>query len=448
MRLKIIHLKNVIRLFVLIASFTCTVGLAAVPVPAGTNPDVNSVAPMLKKAIPAVVHIQTVQLAAGKENPKPEIGTGSGVIVDAPKGYVVTNWHVIKGADEIMVMLDDGRTLPAKVIGGDAPTDVALIQIHAPNLQAMPLGNSDNLQVGDFVLAIGNPFGLSQSVTSGIISGLGRSELGIEGYEDFIQTDASINPGNSGGALINFSGELVGINTAILGPNGASIGIGFAIPVNMVRSVIDQLIEFGNVKRGILGMIGQSISPQLATSFGLKSTQGAIIAHVLPESPAMAAGIKPGDVITAVNGHDIHSASDLRNRLSLTPIGDSLTIALIRSGKTQTIRLAVQDPSTFKTHIAEIYPPLQGLEVKPVKDIFPGHGELSGLQIISVTPGSPAYRFGFQPNDIITAANQQPVATLADLSAALKTQKKDEGLLLLVARGPTSIFVVVPPPNS
>lgn len=445
MLLKITPWKNTTKYFAtLFTSFYCALCFATAPA-LGTVPPQHTVAPMLKKAIPAVVHIQTVSVPpAGAENQKPQVGTGSGVIIDASKGYVITNWHVIKAADELMVMLDDGRTLPAKVLGGDAPTDVALIQISAPNLQVMPMGNSDKLQVGDFVLAIGNPFGLSQSVTSGIISGLGRSELGIEGYEDFIQTDASINPGNSGGALINFNGELIGINTAILGPNGANIGIGFAIPINMVRSVVDQLLEYGTVKRGVLGMVGQPVTPQLATAFGLSNTQGAVISHVIPESPAMTAGIKPGDVITTVNGHPVLSAHDLRNRLSLTPIGDSLSIALIRKGKNETITLTVQDPATLKTHIADIYPPLLGLETKPMHDTLPGHGEISGLAIISVIPGSPAYRFGFRPGDIILTANQKPVASLDDLGKAVAAKKKDEGLLLLVARGPSSSFVVVP----
>jgi Do/DeqQ family serine protease len=269
------------------------------------------------------------------------LSAGSGVIVDARRGYVLTNSHVVANAAEVQVTLKDGRTYPARLVGSDPETDIALLQLDASDLTAVPLGDSGRLQVGDLVIAIGNPFGLGQTVTSGIVSALGRSGLGIEGYEDFIQTDASVNPGNSGGALVNSRGELVGINTAILGPTGGNIGIGFAVPVNMARAVMTQLIEHGEVRRGRLGITIQDLTPSLADAIGLELRGGAVISEIEAGSAAARAGLAPGDVIVAVNGQPVLDADDLRNLIGLMPVGSTLAIVLYREGRERSVAAQV-----------------------------------------------------------------------------------------------------------
>jgi Do/DeqQ family serine protease len=268
--------------------------------------------------------------------------TGSGVIVDAAQGYVLTNGHVVDNATRIEVTTKDNRRFTARLIGRDSEADVAVLQIPAQNLTAVPLGDSDRLQVGDFVLAVGNPFGLGQTVTSGIVSALGRSGLGIEGYEDFIQTDASINPGNSGGALINLRGELVGINTAILAPGGGSAGIGFAVPVNIARSAMEQIVLHGEVRRGQIGISTQDLTPKLAATFHTKRTAGVLIDEVVPKSPAEQAGIRKGDLVLEANGAPVRSASQLRNKIGLTAVGDRIELAVERNGAAQTILVRVE----------------------------------------------------------------------------------------------------------
>jgi serine protease Do/serine protease DegQ len=269
------------------------------------------------------------------------LSAGSGVIVDGEEGYVLTNTHVVANADEIQVTLKDGRSFPARLIGTDPETDIALLRIDAPDLTAVRLGDSDRLEVGDVVIAIGNPFGLGQTVTSGIVSALGRSGLGIEGYEDFIQTDASINPGNSGGALVNSKGELIGINTAILGPAGGNIGIGFAVPVNMARAVMAQLLAHGEVRRGRLGISLQDLTPDLARTMNLELPGGAVVAEVEPGTPAARAGLERGDVIVEVNGEPIRDAGDLRNLVGLMPVGTGLDIVLYRGGRERSVSAQV-----------------------------------------------------------------------------------------------------------
>jgi serine protease DegQ len=261
------------------------------------------------------------------------LSAGSGVIVDAARGYILTNGHVVANPAEIQVTLKDRRTYPARLVGSDPATDVALLQIDAPGLTAVAFGDSDRLEVGDVVVAIGNPFGLGQTVTSGIVSTLGRSGLGLEGYEDFIQTDASINPGNSGGALVNSKGELVGINTAIIGPTGGNIGIGFAVPANMAKAVMAQLVEHGEVRRGRLGITIEDLTPARAGDLHLELPGGAVITHVEPGSPAARAGIAPGDVIVRAHGQPIQDAGDLRNLVGLLPVGTDLPIVLYRDGR-------------------------------------------------------------------------------------------------------------------
>jgi serine protease DegQ len=321
---------------------------------------VLTLAPLLAQITPGVVNIAVRSRVERPANPLledpffrrffdlPEVprqrdvlSAGSGVIVDARRGYVLTNSHVVANAEEVQVTLKDRRTFPARVLGSDPETDIALLQVDAPDLTAVPLGDSGRLQVGDVVIAIGNPFGLGQTVTSGIVSALGRSGLGIEGYEDFIQTDASINPGNSGGALVNSRGELVGINTAILGPTGGNIGISFAVPVNMARAVMTQLIEHGEVRRGRLGITIQDLTPALANSMGLDLRGGAVISEIEAGSAAARAGLASGDVIVAVNGQPVQDADDLRNLIGLMPVGTELAIALYRNGRARSVSAQV-----------------------------------------------------------------------------------------------------------
>src|SRR5712692_7038089 len=335
--------------------------LAAAPIPevGGTVP---SLAPMLSRITPGVVNI-AVRGRVKEQNPllqdpffrrffnlpqnqQPEEretqATGSGVIVDAARGYVLTNGHVAEHATRIEVTTKDNRRFTAKLIGTD--TDIAVLQIPAGNLAAVPMGDSDRLQVGDFVLAIGNPFGLGQTVTSGIVSALGRSGLGIEGYEDFIQTDASINPGNSGGPLVNLQGQCVGINTAILAPGGGNIGIGFAVPIAMARRVMEQLIRFGEVKRGRIGVAIQDLTPDLAQGMNTAHTTGAVIARVDPGSPAERAGLHTGDLVVAVNGVAVTSGTQLRNTIGLTRIGEEVELTVDRKGAERKVAVHV-DPA-------------------------------------------------------------------------------------------------------
>jgi Do/DeqQ family serine protease len=323
---------------------------------------VLTMAPLLARVTPGVVNIAVRSRVQVEANPlfddpffrrffelpdmpreRDVLSAGSGVIVDAARGYVLTNHHVIADAQEIRVTLKDRRTNPARLIGDDPETDIALLEIDAPGLSAVALGDSDRLEVGDLVIAIGNPFGLGQTVTSGIVSALGRAGLGIEGYEDFIQTDASINPGNSGGALVNSNGELVGINTAILGPAGGNIGIGFAVPVNMARAVMTQLVAHGEVRRGQLGVVVQDLTPDLAAAMDLDLRGGAVVTRVEPRSPAERAGLRPGDVIVEVNGLPIDAAADLRNMVGLMPLGTQLDIVLYRNGSRHALGARVEE---------------------------------------------------------------------------------------------------------
>jgi len=345
-------------------------GVAAImPAPAiaaGAIPEVGgavpTLAPMLARVTPGVINI-AVRGKVRAENPllqdpffrrffnlpqrsQPEEretqATGSGVIVDAQNGYILTNGHVVDNATKIEVTTKDNKRFTAKLVGRDTEADVAVLQIPAQNLTAVPLGDSDRLQVGDFVLAVGNPFGLGQTVTSGIVSALGRSGLGIEGYEDFIQTDASINPGNSGGPLVNLYGQVVGINTAILAPGGGNIGIGFAVPINMARRVMDQIIRYGEVKRGRIGVAIQDLTPELAQAMSTHQTEGAVIARVETGSPAEQAGLRTGDLVVAANGTTVHSGTQLRNMIGLARIGDQVTLTVDRRGSEVSVPVRIE----------------------------------------------------------------------------------------------------------
>src|SRR5216683_268730 len=338
--------------------------LAAAPIPE-VGGAVPSLAAMLSRITPGVVNI-AVRGRVKEQNPllqdpffrrffnlpqnqPPEEretqATGSGVIVDAARGYVLTNGHVAEHATRIEVTTKENRRFTAKLIGIDSDTDIAVLQIPASNLTAVPIGDSDRLQVGDFVLAIGNPFGLGQTVTSGIISALGRSP-GIEGYEDFIQTDASINPGNSGGPLVDLQGRVVGINTAIVAPSGGNVGIGFAVPINMARQVMDQLVQYGEIKRGRIGVAIQDLTPDLAQALGTRHTQGAVIARVEPGSPAERAGLRTNDLVVAINGAPMRSGTDLRNRVGLSRIGDAVELTVERGGTERNVTVRIEQVTT------------------------------------------------------------------------------------------------------
>jgi serine protease Do/serine protease DegQ len=337
---------------------------------------------------------------------------------------VITNHHVIKNAAQVIVTLKDRRQLPATIVGADPATDIAVLKIDAPNLTAMKLGDSDHLNVGDFVVAIGNPFGLGQTVTSGIVSALGRSGLNIEGYEDFIQTDASINPGNSGGALINLRGELIGINTAIIGPSGASVGIGFAVPVNMARGVMTQLVRFGEVRRGRLGIDFEDLAPDAAAVLKLPTADGALISTVQPDSPAAKAGLRRGDVVLAFNGRAVRSGPDLRNRLGLTPVGENIELTVFRDGNKLTVKLQIAPPQGLASGDAQIVPQLAGLKIANIDRTTPQGARVEGVLVVGIETGSVAAGYGLRPGDVIAAVNRQRVRNINEFLAAMRNVER------------------------
>ncbi len=410
--------------------------------------DNPTLSPLLQRVTPAVVNVAVASVAPqGPQNPLledpffrrffdlpeglqqppvPRQGIGSGVIIDADEGLIVSNSHVVQNADSILVTLTDRRRFEAEVVGSDPLTDIALLRIDAENLSALELGNSEDLDVGDFVVAIGNPFGLGQTATSGIVSALGRGGINVEGYEDFIQTDASINPGNSGGALIGLDGTLKGINTAILAPAGGNIGIGFAIPSNMVRTVVEQLLEYGEVQRGRVGIGIQDVVPGLSEALELGADNGALVSEVEPGSPAEEAGIQPGDVITAVNGAEVGTAAELRNAIGLIRVGQSVTLTVVRSGESMDISVSVGSPDAAaaapQPGAGEESARLRGLdgaELQTLDPTDPRFDGQTGVLVAAVRPGSPAARNGLQPNDVIHAVNRAEVTTIAELDAAL-----------------------------
>jgi Do/DeqQ family serine protease len=368
---------------------------------------------------------------------RPFRGLGSGVIIDSEKGYVVTNNHVVDNADEITVKLTDGRELKAKKLGSDEQSDIALLEIEPDDLVALPLSNSDELLVGDFVVAIGNPFGLSQTVTSGIVSALGRSGLNIGGYENFIQTDAAINRGNSGGALVNLRGELVGINTAIFGPNGGNVGIGFAIPSNMMKRLVDQIIEFGEVRRGLLGILGSDVDAGLAEAMESKVNKGAFVSEVQPESAAEKGGIEAGDIITSVNGRPLESFQELRAKIASMGAGAEVELQVLRKGEKIDLTVTLDDATDTQITAAEILPALQGATLAAGQD---ARGN-DGIQVTDVERNSPAARFGLQPDDVIVAVNRRRVQTLAEFRSVLDDAS---GVIALnVNRGNKSLYLVI-----
>ncbi|CAM3708381.1 MULTISPECIES: serine endoprotease DegP [Rahnella] len=362
---------------------------------------------------------------------------GSGVIIDADKGYVVTNNHVVDNATKISVQLNDGRKFDAKVIGKDPRSDIAVIQLqNAKNLTAIKMADSEQLRVGDYTVAIGNPYGLGETVTSGIVSALGRSGLNIENYENFIQTDAAINRGNSGGALVNLNGELIGLNTAILAPDGGNIGIGFAIPSNMVKNLSKQMIEFGQVKRGELGIMGTELNSELAKAMKVDAQRGAFISQVMPKSAAEKAGIKAGDVILSMNGKPISSFASFRADIGTMPIGTKVTLGLLREGKPMNVDVTIeQSTQTPKVESGNIYTGIEGAELSNG-----AAGDQKGVKVDDVKAGSTAARIGLKKGDVILGVNQQKVANLGELRKILDT--KPNVLALDIQRGDTSIYLL------
>ena len=430
-----------------------------------------SLAPMIRRVSPSVVSIgiQGTVREQGPRNPlledpffrrffnvppdagareRPFQSAGSGVVVDAKQGYIITNAHVVENAREITVTLSDQREFSAKLIGSDPQTDIAVIQIKADGLSQIGFGDSDALEPGDYVAAIGNPFGLQQSVSYGIVSALGRSGMNPDGFESLIQTDASINPGNSGGALVNLRGELVGINNMILSRSGGNIGIGFAIPVNMARSVMDQLIKFGSVKRGQLGVTIAPVTPDIAQALGIASNSGALITQVAKESAAARAGLQAGDVVTALNGRKVKSAAELRNAIGLLRVGDKVQVALLREGKSRTITAEIADPAATTTAAASSEPGSlpegaqhRGLEGAQLEDA-PDNG--GGVLVRNVAPNSRAANAGLRQDDVIVAANGVRIPNTAALSAAWRAAAARGGnTLVLQVRRSGDITILV-----
>jgi len=440
---------------VIVSSLGATVtAQAALPFFSDSKSEVPSLAPMLEEATPAVVSIavegtQTSRqqvpemfryfFGAPQEQVKerPFKGLGSGVIIDAEKGYVVTNNHVVDNADEITVKLTDGREFTAKKLGSDEQSDIALLKIDSEDLTALPLSDSDELRVGDFVVAIGNPFGLSQTVTSGIVSALGRSGLNIGGYEDFIQTDAAINRGNSGGALVNLRGELVGINTAIFGPNGGNVGIGFAIPANMMKSLVDQIAEFGEVRRGLLGIIGSDIDAGLAEAMNADVNIGAFVSEVTPESAADVAGLQAGDIITAINGRKLHSFQELRAKIASMGAGAEVELSIMRKGKEMTLDVVLDDATKTTVTAEQIHPALEGATLTNGTDAAGN----AGIVISEITANSPAARIGLRNNDIIIGVNRMRTSNVNEFRSALDDAK---GVIAInVKRGNSTLYLVI-----
>ena len=422
-------------------------------------PPGDSIAPVLENVLPAVVNISTRKIVGVKQREylvdpyfrhlygyrdrpvrKESKSLGSGVIVDARKGWIITNHHVIDGADEITVTLRDQRSFTAKLLGEDPAVDIALLQIDAEDLFSLPLADSESLRVGDFVVAIGNPFGLGQTVTYGIVSALGRTGLGIEGYEDFIQTDASINPGNSGGALVTTRGKLVGINTAIMGGSG-NIGIGFAIPASMVSAIVSQLAEFGEVQRGQLGVVMQDLTPELASAFGLKEHSGAVVTRVLPGSAADKAGIRSGDVIVGIDGKKVGDGGVLRNAVGLLRAGSKVSLKLIRDGRKQNVEATIALPMDAQAEGKKFSTRLEGATLGNLNDKHP-LADAGGVEVLDVERNSKAWDAGLRKGDVIVSVNRQSVASLLDLSAITRAVG-DNSLLLNVQRGNSALFVVI-----
>lgn len=451
---KVVNRFGLVSCIIIASLFAGQSANAALPFFSSDKDEMPTLAPMLEQTTPAIVSIAVEGTQVSRQRvpemfrhffggpneqvqERPFRGLGSGVIIDAKKGYVVTNNHVVDNADEITVKLTDGRELKAKKLGADEQSDIALLKIDPENLKALPLANSDKLRVGDFVVAIGNPFGLSQTVTSGIVSALGRSGLNIGGYEDYIQTDAAINRGNSGGALVNLRGELVGINTAIFGPNGGNVGIGFAIPSNMMKSLVDQIIEFGEVRRGLLGILGQDVDAGLSEAMNLDANKGAFVSEVSPDSAADKGGIEPGDIIIAINGNNIHSFQELRAKIGTMGAGAEVELTLLRKGKRVNLTVTLDDATGTVVAAREVHPALEGATLTNGTT----KRGVAGVEISEIEARSPAARIGLQDGDVIVGVNRERVSTVTELRGRLEDVK---GVIALnVQRGNSSLYLVI-----
>lgn len=430
------------------------------------TPILPTLAPVLKMSMPAIVNVAVQGVVPGglpqqedddgqeSAQQQPGIGKsrkfqsiGSGVIIDPQHGIIITNDHVIRNATLITVTLNDGRRLKAKLIGGDSETDVAVLQVEAKNLKSLPIGDSDLLEVGDFVVAIGNPFGLnsignSQTATFGIVSAMKRSDLNIEGIENFIQTDAAINPGNSGGALVNTKGELIGINTAIISLYGGNVGIGFAIPINMAKDVAEQIIKYGSVHRGMMGIFVQHLTPELAQAMGhSEDLKGALISQVNENSPAEMAGLKAGDIITQINDTKITQASQVKTTISLLRAGSTATIKVKRNSKDMSFKAVVTDVKKHEQELQSKNPFLYGLALSDFEQDSPLHGRIVGVQVVGAAESSSGWRAGLRPGDVIISANNKPTKSIKDLQNIAKENKKQ--LLVQVLRGAGALYILV-----
>lgn len=427
-------------------------GFAALPENINGQP-FPSLAPLVETTSPAVVNIRVRQTVSTRsqygdeafrrffglpdvpQGPRQIASAGSGVIVDAEKGYILTNHHVVENADEIQISLHDGTLLDAEIVGSDPATDIAVIRVDGKNLVEMPIGDSEDVRVGDFVLAIGNPFGLSHTVTSGIVSAIGRTGISRDSYEDFIQTDASINPGNSGGALVNMRGELIGINSAIISRSGGNVGIGFAVPTEIASSIMRQLLDFGEVRRGLLGVSIQTIDAEIAEALEATVDSGALISSVEPASAAEDAGLQVDDIIVEVNGKKIEGAAELRNAIGLMGSGEKVAIRYIRDGKTRTANATLGQQQTLRSDGSDIHPGLEGAQFASTTTT----GD-AGIEVTSVADGSPAAQRGLRAGDVITAVNRRRVTNLQQLAAIAADNSI---LFLMVRRGERSLMLQI-----
>ncbi len=446
------------------------------PAPPPGNTSAPTLAPVLKAVVPAIVNVAVQGVLpndmplAPDENTPPNAGEapqgpprrglppeegeprrfqsiGSGVIIDPEHGIILTNDHVIRNASIVTITLNDGRRLKARIIGSDSATDVAVLKIDAKHLKSLPIGDSDKTEVGDFVMAIGNPFGLnsfgnSQSATFGIVSAKQRSDLNIEGIENFIQTDAAINPGSSGGALVNTKGELIGINTAIISLHGGNVGIGFAIPINMATEIAEQIMKYGSVHRGLMGVFVQHLTPELAQAMGYpEDLKGALIAQVNADSPAEKAGLQSGDIITKINDTDITQASQVKTTTSLLRAGSSAKMHIKRKGKDMTLSAMVTDIKKQEQAMQAANPFLYGLSLREFEQDTPLHGHITGIQVVGAAENSAGWRAGLRPGDVIVSANHEPTKTRQNLQTIAGKEKKQ--LLVQVLRGVGALYILI-----
>ena len=433
--------------------FVVTTSYAALPDSVDGQP-LPSLAPLVKKVAPAVVNIRVSQTVRSQSPYGDEMfrrffglpdfeggrsrevaSAGSGVIVDAANGYILTNHHVVDGADKIQISLFNDDSLDAEIIGSDAATDIAVIKVDPQNLVELPIGDSDQVEVGDFVIAIGNPFGLGHTVTSGIVSALGRTGINRNGYEDFIQTDASINPGNSGGALVNMRGELVGINSAIVSRTGGNVGIGFAVPSEIARSIMRQILDFGEVRRGLLGVSIQTIDAESAKALGAEVDSGALVSAIEPGSAAENAGLRVDDIIVRVNDKKIDNSRELANAIGLKGSGEIIDIEFVRDGTTRKLKATLGQRTITQSSGSDVHPGLQGARFATSSSNATG-----GIDVTEVQPGSAAAQRGLRSGDIIIAVNRQQVQNLQQLQEIADTNRI---LFLMVQRGDRSLMLQI-----